>query len=247
MSDGFLVSTDWLSERLTDEDVRVLDVSGFLDDAGANGAHDDYVAEHIPGAVWFDVASMKGELSDPDSPLSWTWPSLDQIEAAMGCAGVGDSTTVVIAARTFDRPLGLGTMWCTRAWWTLHHSGLDCRILEGGHERWTGEGRPVESGAVSVAPATFTGSDRRAAAIADKDDVLAALDDDSSCVIDALPPASFNGERVNYARGGHITGAQNVPYASLIEEPTAGFVSEADARALFEQAGLMDRDRVVLY
>ena len=187
MSDHFLVSTDWLAEHIDDGDVRVLDVSGFLDGDRVNRAHDDYLAEHLPGAVWFDVASASGELSDPDSTLSWTWPPLAQIEAAMGRVGVDDGTTVVLVARTLERPYGVGTMWCTRAWWTLHHSGVACAILEGGIERWCSEGRPTESGPVSVASTTFRGEDRRSEAIADRRRVESALDDGASCVIDALP------------------------------------------------------------
>ena len=247
MNDRFVVSTEWLAEHVHDDDVRVLDVSGFLDDDRVNQAHDDYLSEHLPGAVWFDVASANGELSDPDSPLSWTWPPLAQIEGAMGRVGVGNGTTVVLVARTSDRPLGLGTMWCTRAWWTLHHSGVRCAILEGGHERWLAEGRLTESGPVSATATTFRGEDRRADAIADRHDVEAALGDGASCVIDALPELSFTGERVNYARPGHITGAQNVPFQHFITEPTAAFVPVDEARSIFDRAGVLDRERVVLY
>lgn len=250
MGDQFLVSTQWLAEHLHDDDVRVLDVSGFLDADRANRsnrAHDDYLAEHLPGAVWFDVASADGELSDPNSALSWTWPPLEQIESAMGRVGVGNDTTVVLVAQTFDRPLGLGTMWCTRAWWTLHHSGVKCAILEGGLERWRSEGRPTESGPVSAVPSTFRGDDRRVDAIADRHDVEAVLQDGASCLIDALPKASFTGESVNYARPGHITGAQNVPFGRFITEPTAAFVAVEEAKEIFDRAGVLDRERVVLY
>ena len=247
MNEQFLVTTDWLAAHLDDPHVRVLDVSGALDADRVNEARESYLAEHLPGAVWFDVATGKGELSDPTSDLSWTWPPIRQIEVAMGRVGVDGDTTVVIVARTIDRPYGLGTMWCTRAWWTLHHSGVRCVILEGGHERWVAEGRPVESGEVEVDGRVFVGDDRRAQAIADRHDVTTALSDADSCVIDALPPESFRGERTTYARPGHITGAQNLPYREFIVAPTADFVSESEARAIFEAAGMFDRERAVLY
>ena len=241
------MSTDWLAEHLDDPDVRVLDVSGHLDADRRNLARDDYLAAHVPGAVWFDVASGHGELSDPDSALAWTWPPVAQIESAMARVGVDGDTTVVITARSSTRPYGHGTMWCTRAWWTLHHSGVDCVILAGGLERWTAEGRPTESGDTHVEPRTFAATDRRHDAIADRSDVQAALASTDSCVIDALPAASYRGERVNYARPGHITGAQNLPFHQFIAEPTASFISEREARAILERAGLFDRARAVLY
>jgi len=49
------------------------------------------------------------------------------------------------------------------------------------------------------------------------------------------------------ARAGHITGAQNVPFQRFIAEPTAGFVPVDEARAIFDRAGVLDRERVVLY
>ena len=242
-----LVTTGWLADHLDDPRVRVLDVTGHLDGERHNLARDDYLAAHIPGAVWFDVASAHGELSDPESPLAWTWPPLARIEAALGRVGVDDETIVVITARTSTDPYGHGTMWCTRAWWTLHHSGVRCAILEGGFERWTAEGRAVESGDVQVGAGTFRGVDRRAEAIADRDDVRAALAAAGSCVIDALPPESYTGERVTYSRPGHITGAQNLPFRSFIAAPTADFVTLEEARATFRAAGVFDRERAVLY
>lgn len=243
----WLVTTEWLAAHLDDPTVRVLDVTGVLDGERNNVAHDRYLAEHIPGAVWFDVASGKGVLSDPESDLSWTWPPLAQIEAAMGRAGVDNDTRVIITARTVAEPYGHGTMWCTRTWWTLHHSGVRCAILVGGVDRWVAEGRPTQSGDVVVEPRSFTGVDRRAGAIADRHDVQEALQTSTSCVIDALPPESFSGERVGYARPGHITGAQNLPYARFIAEPTADFIDVADAREIAERAGVFDRERAVLY
>ena len=247
MDDTFLVSTDWLADHLGDPDVRVLDVSGFHVEPGVNGAYDDYLAEHIPGAVWFDVCSSHGVLSDPDAELWWTWPAIERIEAAMSSAGVGDDTTVVITARTYDRPLGLGTMWCTRAWWTLHHSGVRCAILEGGLERWRREGRSVESGPVEVPAADFHVEDRRAEAIAHRDDVERALADGASCVIDALPTESYTGQRSNYARPGHIAGAGSLPYGTFIAEPTAAFIPLDEATEAFRTAGVFDVERAVLY
>jgi thiosulfate/3-mercaptopyruvate sulfurtransferase len=165
----------------------------------------------------------------------------------MGRVGVDNDTTVVITARSSKQPYGHGTMWSTRAWWTLHHSGVRCAILEGGLERWIAEGRPTESGDVLADPRTFAGTDRRAGAIADRYDVHQALESASSCVIDALPSQSFNGERVSYSRPGHITGAQNVPFHQFIVEPTSVFVSVEETRRIADAAGIFQRERAVLY
>ena len=83
--------------------------------------------------------------------------------------------------------------------------------------------------------------------MADRYDVQEALTDGGACVVDALPPQSYRGERTNYARPGHIAGARNLPYSTFIEEPTAAFVTVGQARDAFERAAMLDRERVVLY
>lgn len=70
------------------------------------------------------------------------WPSPDQFVDTMGGFGVGPDTRVVLVARTPREGIDSGTMWCTGAWWTLHHPGVDCAILHGGLERWEAEERP---------------------------------------------------------------------------------------------------------
>jgi thiosulfate/3-mercaptopyruvate sulfurtransferase len=142
----YLVETDWLNERLDDRGVRVLDVTGMLTSELKNIARERVYDEgHIPGAVFFDVASAKGALSDPDAKLPWTWPPKAQVETAMAAHGVGNDTKVVLYAASPRLGVDFGPMWCTRAWWVMHHFGVDCAILNGGYEKWLAEGRPIST------------------------------------------------------------------------------------------------------
>ena len=132
----FLVETDWLAEHLDDPGVRVLDVTGMLTSKLENIAHDRAFTEgHVPDALFFDIASAKGLLSDPDARLPWTWPSPARVEAAMHAAGVNQETHVILYAATPRPGVDRGVMWCTRAWWTLRHFGVRCSILNGGLEK----------------------------------------------------------------------------------------------------------------
>ena len=171
----YLVSTEWLAEHHRDPGVRVLDVTARLTSTLDNVAHDRcFVEGHIPGSVAFDSPSAKGTLSDPGAELPWMWPTPDRVSGSLRAAGVHTGDRVVITARTPRAGLDSGTMWCTRAWWTLHHMGVDVAIHHGGVESWEAAGLPVESGPVAVTPGTITvtrhGLDARATAA----DVLAA-------------------------------------------------------------------------
>ena len=58
-----LVSTEWLAAHLDDPAVRVVDIRGYVvtrplepgvDHADYRGAVEEYMAGHIPGAVYID-------------------------------------------------------------------------------------------------------------------------------------------------------------------------------------------------
>ncbi len=244
----YLVEPDWLAARLDDPSVRVLDVTAKMGDHLVNhGRSECYEPSHIPGSVHLDVASAKGALSDPQAELPWTWPRSHWVDEALAEAGVDEDSTVVLVARSPGDGLDAGTMWCTRAWWTLHHMGVDCRILRGGLERWEAEGHPLTDEATVVERGSIRTTDPTPGACATKDDVLAALEAGSSCVVDALPASSYDGTDGGYGRRGHITGAVNLPFPGLVVAETAGFPDAETMRAQVDALGLMDHDRVVTY
>ncbi len=246
----YLVTTEWLGEHLGDRGVVVLDVTGKLTSRLDNGPGRELWAEaHIPGSQFFDVASAKGVLSDPDAELPWMWPSPDQFAMTLAAHGVGADTRVIIVARTPRPGVDSGTMWCTRAWWTMHHFGVDCSILRGGIEQWEAEGRPLTSdgGSVSLpAVGRFPLAPDWDRGRASRNDVVAAIEAGSgqTCLIDALTVESFEGREANYGRPGHITGAVNVPFVGLIESETCGFV---DADTMSTALVGLDGPAVITY
>jgi thiosulfate/3-mercaptopyruvate sulfurtransferase len=239
-----LVSVGWLLDR--PEGIRVLDVTARLDRDLVNRAHDAcFIEAHIPGAVHFDVASAKGALSNPEADLPWMWPSAERVTESLRAAGVDDGDLVVITAGTPRPGIDSGTMWCTRAWWTLTRMGVPAVVLEGGNEAWVAAGHPVEAGAVEAARGSITVRPRDGGR-ADADGVLEALDAGNSCVVDALSRDNYEGRDPGYGpRRGHITGADNVPYLDLIEAETAAFKPLEEIQGLL--SGVLGHDRVVTY
>jgi thiosulfate/3-mercaptopyruvate sulfurtransferase len=245
----YLAETDWLEEHLDDPGITILDVTAKLTADLVNNARAAlYDPGHIPGSLLFDVASAKGELSDQHAALPWMWPSADQFGETMARFGIGNDTRVVLAARTPRAGLDSGTMWCTRAWWTMHHMGVDVAILRGGIEKWISEDRPMTKDEPTVDPATFTVQAGWERARADKHDVLAALDDSSTCVVDSLPASSFDGTDPGYGpRRGHIAGAVNLSYSNLIETETAGFLPPDEMKVVLDSAHLLDEQCIITY
>ena len=128
-----LVSTDWLAKHLRDPDLRVLDASWYLPDAGRD-AKAEYAAAHIPGARFFDI----DEISDQRSSLPHMAPPPEKFISRMRAMGVGDGHQVVV----YD---GAGLFSAARVWWTFRLMGkTDVAVLDGGFPKWRAEGREIE-------------------------------------------------------------------------------------------------------
>jgi thiosulfate/3-mercaptopyruvate sulfurtransferase len=164
----FLVSTAWLQERLENPqpnpDVRVVDMRGFVvtrpvepgvEEAEYRGARDEYLASHIPGAVYIDWTRDIVDVHDP-VPAQIAPP--ERFAEAMSERGIGDRTHVIAVDHS-------GGQFATRLWWALSYYSHDLvSILQGGWNRWLDEGRPVQSGPVQVPRAVFTHALDRASA-----------------------------------------------------------------------------------
>lgn len=195
------------------------------------------------------MASGKGVLSNPDETLPWMWPTAEQFAASMADFGIDNDTRVVLVARTPRLGIDSGTMWCTRAWWTMHHMGVDCAILHGGIEQWELEDRPLTDAPSPQrdSAASFDVAPGWEAARATRNDVIAAATG-SVCLVDALTEDSFDGTGTSYGpRGGHITGAINVPFRSLVTRETAAFVDAESMHGLLDAAGLFDQPEIITY
>ena len=208
-----LVTTQWLSEHLDDPDLVVLDCSVRVEQSEDGGVEvlsglADYESGHIPSAGFAD---LMGDLRDSESPHNFALPTPERFAEVMGALGVGDETRVVL----YD---GSNSAWAARVWWMLRWVGFDrAALLDGGLGAWTAEDRPLSIEAASQPLRQLTPA-LRPELISDRDEVLAAIENDSVHVIDAMPAPHYQGEMVMYDRPGHIVGASNVPITGLLDE-----------------------------
>jgi thiosulfate/3-mercaptopyruvate sulfurtransferase len=203
-----LVTTDWLAARLGKPDISVVDGSFYLP-ALKRDAKAEFLAAHIPGAVFFDIDAI----ADHSSDLPHMLPGTTVFSDAAGKLGIGKDDTIVV----YD---GAGLGGAPRVWWTFRIFGAkNVFVLDGGLPKWKAEGRPVESGESKRAPRQFE-SELDTALVANADDVQMALANKSAQVVDSRPADRFRGEAPEPRpglRGGHMPGALNVPITGLIE------------------------------
>lgn len=241
-----LVQTDWLASHLEDSNLRIFDCTTHLRPAqpGTNAPYQivsgraDYETAHIPGAGFLD---LQAELSDNSVKLRFMLPRAEDFAAAMSRHGVGDGARVVLYSAS-------GMMWSTRVWWMLREFGFtNAAILDGGWEKWKAEGRPVSSEPCHYPPATFT-LRPRAGLFVSKEQVLAALRDSRTVVVNALTPEMHSGKGPSpYGRPGRIRGSVNVPAWSLLDSKTRTFAPLPAASAKFEAAGVEKSRNVICY
>jgi thiosulfate/3-mercaptopyruvate sulfurtransferase len=224
-----LVSTEWLAEHLNDANVKVLDATFKLPGV-LPLPKDDYLAAHIPGAVYFDVDAV----SDHSNPLPHMFPSAEQFGRDVGALGVSNGDTVVV----YDAG---GWVAAPRVWWMLLSYGhRDVRILNGGLKKWRTEGRAVQTGEVTAKPSTFKAAydTRRVRSI---EQMIANVASRAEQVIDARAADRFEGRvpepRVGI-RSGHIPGALNLPYNNLFDAATGTMKPLEELRKAFTSAGV---------
>ena len=227
-----LKSTAWLADNL--KNVVVVDGSFYLP-THKRDPRAEYLASHIPGAVFFDI----DKIADHSTDLPHMLPGPQAFGEMTGALGIADSDTIVV----YD---GLGLSSAPRVWWTLRLFGAkNVFILDGGMPAWKAERRPTEAGEVKRPPRRFN-ADMHTDAVAMMADVQMALNDDSTQVIDARPAGRFAGrdpEPRPGLRPGHMPGAKNLPATELVEN--GRLVSPERIAAAFKKAGV-DTDQPII-
>ena len=226
---SLIVSTAWLAGHLKDDSLVLLQV----------GEQGEYTTAHIPGAQFI-------QLSDISTPrgqgLALELPSLAQLKTTFEKLGVRDKSRIVVY---------FGKDWVTltaRVFLTLDYLGLGDRtsILDGGLPAWRAEGRPVTTEVRPPAPGNFTPRANKQIVV-DAVWVSSNLKSPGVMILDARASKFYTGEEVGrMPRGGHIPGAKNIPFDSVVEDSNK-FKSFETLRQLFNTAGVKPGDSVTTY
>lgn len=223
-----LVSTDWLAQHLNDPDLRIIDASWHMPDAGRDGQA-EYDAAHIPGARFFDI----DDISDGRSDLPHMAPPVEKFMSRMRAKGIGDGHQVVV----YDSN---GIFSAPRVWWTFRLMGkTDVAVLDGGLPKWLAEGRPMEDMPPVIRDRHMTVT-RQADMVKDVTQVAAAAKLGDWQIVDARSAPRFRGEAPEPREGlrsGHIPNARNVPFGELMN-PDGTMKDVDDLKAVFEAAGV---------
>ena len=224
-SSRWLKTAEWLAGNLGK--VVVVDASYYLPNQNRD-AKAEYVAAHIPGAVFFDINAI----ADQSTDLPHMLPGPDQFGEAVGKLGIAETDTIVVYDAT-------GLYSAPRVWWSFRIFGAkNAFVLDGGLPAWKAAGGAVEAGEVKRPPAKFKAT-MDTGAVAMVSDVQVALNDGSAQVVDARAAGRFVGRDPDPRpglRSGHMPGALNVPFADILDN--GRLASKEKIAAAFAKAGV---------
>jgi thiosulfate/3-mercaptopyruvate sulfurtransferase len=228
-----LVSTQWVEDHVNDPNIRIVesDEDVLLYDVG-----------HVPGAVKID---WQTELQDQ---VIRDYVSKENFEKLISEKGIANDTTVVFYG---DK----SNWWACYAFWTFSVMGHDkCLIMNGGRQKWIQEKRPLSKDVPSYPRTNYKVTRTNEEIRAFRDDVMKHVGS-GNFLIDVRSPKEFSGELLHMEaypqegalRGGHIPGANNVPWARAANDDGT-FKSADELKAIYQgEVGLKQDDNVIAY
>lgn len=225
-----VVETKELSEHLEQSGLQIVFV----------GEADVFASAHIPGASRIDYA----DLNAVRPPAGGLLPSMEHLAGVLAEAGITPDTHVV----AYD---GSGNGRAARLIWTLECLGHEAAsLLNGGLAAWMEDALPIESGLEQPGASTspYPAELRKPEAIANRDEILAHLDDSETVIVDARSPEEYRGEVVRAAQGGHIPGAVNLEWTQNFDPSNAMRLRpKAELRAMYEALGVTPEKEVIAH
>lgn len=221
---SLLVSVDWLKEHQHDANLVLVQ---------ANFLKFDYDREHIEGANY-----LWPEWLAPNAPTgSYNAPDVQKATDLLRSWGVNANSTIVLYhIRNEVSPVA-------RMFLTLEDLGLKGKVfyLNGGLDAWKKAGLPVTS--ITPSPKKGNITLKLGDLLVDKDYVLKTLQSKRGLVVDARAKNFYDGDPTGNPRDGHIAGAVNVPYQSLIDQ-TSAFKNVDSLKSYFQPVAPQGKELV---
>lgn len=194
-----------------------------------------YLAGHIPGAIHLPAqAIISGQ-----PPAPGRLPSKEQLQKVFGYLGLKENTHFII----YDDE---GGGWAGRFLWTLDVIGHSrFTYVNGGIIAWRAEGLAVEV-TENNAQATNPEIHINTLYIAEIPDILANLHQENFVVWDARSPEEFRGEKSFAKKAGHIPGAINCEWTSLMDTDN-GYKILADAEERLGMLGIREGQDIITH
>jgi thiosulfate/3-mercaptopyruvate sulfurtransferase len=227
---GAIVSTAWVREHLQDPRLILFQV----------GDRKEYDSLHLPRAQFLQLRDVAKRWVEGANVLELPEPAV--LDSVLEARGVTESSIIVIyPGKDWFSPSS--RIYLTLEWFGL---GANAHILDGGMPAWIADGGRVTAETVAVEKGSVTPR-LRDDVVVTKEWVRSRLDDPKVALLDARDPVFYTGQDTgNASRPGHLPGAKNLPFDSLVDT-TGHFKKPAEIKALFAASGMAEGKTAVSY
>ncbi len=226
--DSIIVSAKWLAARAADPSLVVIDVER---------AEDQFTKGHIPNARLLSYNDIIVQRGGNNAEL----PAPDALQSVLARVGISSGSRVVLYS---SYPL-----LASRAFFTLDYAGLGrVSVLDGGVAAWKADGHSLSTSTTAVAPGHLV-VHPHPEIVADADWIMAHAKSANVRLIDTRTDEEYagTGEHNGMPSAGHLTGARQLQWQELFQDPDAGIFKDATARASVYGLRAARSDTVVTY
>jgi thiosulfate/3-mercaptopyruvate sulfurtransferase len=230
-----LVDTEWVSQNPPNENRKLVEV----DYDPENG----YRKGHIKGAslIWW-----KRDINDP---LARDIVNKELFEELMAKNGIKPDTEVIMYG-DFNNWFAAFSFWVFK-----YYGHKNIKIMNGGRKKWELENREYTTDEPQIEKTSYSAKEPDEQIRDYLEGVKKALDDNNIVMVDVRSPKEFTGEITappeypmeHAQRGGHIPGANNIPWATAVNDADGTFKSAEELKQIYEPKGITSDKNVICY
>ncbi len=232
---GVLTDTEWVSKNISNKAIKIVEVDYDPENAYKQG--------HIQGAslIWW-----KRDINDP---VRRDIISKSQFEELMVRNGILPESEVALYG-DFNNWFAAFVFWIFK-----YYGHKNVKIMNGGRKKWELEKRPYTKDEPQISKTKYIAQPPDEGLRAYLFDVRRALDSKDTVLVDVRSPKEFTGEITappeypmeHAQRGGHIPKANNIPWATAVNDTDGTFKSVNELKQIYESKGIMPDKDVICY
>ena len=230
-----LIDTETVSKNLGNNSLKIVEVDYDPENAYRQG--------HLQGAslIWW-----KRDINDP---ITRDIVSKSQFEDLLSRNGITTQSEVILYG-DFNNWFAAFVFWIFK-----YYGHENVKIMNGGRKKWEIENRSYTKDEPPIQKTNYVAQPPNEGLRAYLFDVRRSLDKKDTVLVDVRSPKEFSGEITAPAeypmehaqRGGHIPNANNIPWASAVNDTDGTFKSVEELKKIYETKGITPDKDVICY
>ena len=230
-----LTDTETVAKNLSNNSIKIVEVDYDPENAYRQG--------HIQGAslIWWK--------RDVNDPITRDIVNKTQFEELMSRNGITSDSEVILYG-------DFNNWFAAFVFWIFKYYGHEkVKIMNGGRKKWELEKKTYTKDEPQIQKTKYISQPPNEGVRAYLFDVKRAVDRKDTVLVDVRSPKEFSGEITappeypmeHAQRGGHIPGANNIPWASAVNDADGTFKAVDELRKIYESKGVTPERDVICY